>query len=121
MSLLPHRLSQRHPPLHLYFRGCYNSTNFGDDLLLLGLLDALHRSVGLQPEDTTIWIDPQQDSIPALKYPLPFKLNAFHEPLKGWNRTLTSWNLNGLVRKLFLVLGIVYFSFQSVTSSWIKA
>lgn len=97
-------------PLNLYFRGCYNSTNFGDDLLLFGLLDALHRSVGLQAENTTVWIDPQQDSIPALNYPLPFELHAFHEPLKGWNRTLASWNLHGLVRKLFLVLGIVYFT-----------
>jgi polysaccharide pyruvyl transferase WcaK-like protein len=106
----PQIFSQQHPPINLYVRGCYNSTNLGDDLLLFGLLDTLHRSVGLQSENTTVWIDPQQDSIPALNYPLPFELHAFHEPLKDWSRTLASWHLNGFVRKLFLMLGIVYFT-----------
>ncbi len=95
--------------LNLYFRGCYNSTNFGDDLLLFGLLDALHRCVGLQPENTTVWIDPQQDSIPPLQYPLPFELHAFHEPLKGWNRKIANWGVSGIIRKALLALGILYF------------
>jgi polysaccharide pyruvyl transferase WcaK-like protein len=101
---------QQPSALSIYFRGCYNSTNFGDDLLLFGLLEALHRFLGLQRDELTAYIDPQQDSIPALRFPLPFELTPFHEPLKQWNRTLTNWDVTGLSRKLLLGLGILFFT-----------
>lgn len=52
----------------LHLRGAYNLYNFGDDLLLISIIEFLNKELGFTSENINIYISKNWESLPKIKF-----------------------------------------------------
>ena len=84
---------------NILLKGYYDFFNFGDELLLLSMVDFFRDEFVDNNQAVTLFIERQKKSIEALNYDtLP--LHEFQEPIKGFVKQQKANGMNGLLLKL---------------------
>lgn len=71
------------PKHRILFKGYYNLHNFGDDLLLLAILDFFQNQMQWGREEVKLFVEPEEKSIQKLGYPHPYRLLPYLDPVKA--------------------------------------
>jgi hypothetical protein len=93
------------PKHRIIFKGYYDLHNFGDDLLLLAILDFFHNQMGWQKDDVQLFIEPAEGSLKKLGYEHPYRLFPYLDPIKAKHTRL---KYSGLAEKIIKLLMGLY-------------